>query len=82
VLQVVGHAGCFSAPAYVAYIFILFSFLICSPNWTGSIKIPSVTMMADKLAALAGAMPNSGGTESDRGDGIDHESLINKLYFL
>ena len=52
------------------------------PNWTGSIKVPSVTMMAHKLAQLAGVMPNSGGLPDDRADGINHEAFVNKLHFL
>lgn len=45
------------------------------PNWTGSIKVPSVTMMAHKLAELAGAMRNSG-------EDINHRALQNTIHFL
>jgi len=51
---------------------------ICShdyPNWTGSIKVPSVCQMAHKSAELAGGMV-------DGGESIHAEKFLNKIYFL
>jgi Piwi domain len=45
------------------------------PNWLGPIKVPSVTMKAHKLAELAGAFIDAGGT-------IDHATFANKDFFL
>jgi Piwi domain len=45
------------------------------PNWTGPIKVPSVTQKAHKLAELAGAF-------IDGGDTINCKALKNKDHFL
>ncbi|CAJ1932904.1 unnamed protein product [Cylindrotheca closterium] len=45
------------------------------PNWTGPIKVPSVCMMAHKLAELAGNM-------SDSGASMDNKGLKNRVHFL
>ncbi|CAJ1932898.1 unnamed protein product [Cylindrotheca closterium] len=45
------------------------------PNWTGSIKVPSVCMMAHKLAELAGNMKDSGAS-------MNHKALKNRVHFL
>lgn len=45
------------------------------PNWAGPIKVPAVTMMAYKLAELAGSMP-------DGGDSIRADRYANRIYFL
>lgn len=45
------------------------------PNWTGPIKVPSVTQMAHKLAEL-------GGSFGDCGRNINASKLKNKIHFL
>lgn len=45
------------------------------PNWTGPIKVPSVTQMAHKLAEL-------GGSFADCGSNINASKLKNKIHFL
>jgi hypothetical protein len=45
------------------------------PNWTGPIKVPSVTQMAHKLAEL-------GGSFADCGKNINSVQLKNKVHFL
>jgi aubergine len=45
------------------------------PNWTGSIKVPSVCQKAHKLAELAGMF-------TDGGDNINHKKFKNRPYFL
>jgi len=45
------------------------------PNWTGPIKVPSVTQMAHKLAELGGSFP-------DCGSNINASKLKNKIHFL
>jgi hypothetical protein len=45
------------------------------PNWTGPIKVPSVTQMAHKLAEL-------GGSFADCGSSINASKLKNKIHFL
>lgn len=45
------------------------------PNWTGPIKVPSVTQMAHKLAEL-------GGSFADCGKNIDAVKLKNTVHFL
>jgi len=45
------------------------------PNWTGPIKVPSVTQMAHKLAEL-------GGSFADCGKNINAKKLKNKIHFL
>jgi len=45
------------------------------PNWTGPIKVPSVTQMAHKLAEL-------GGSFADSGSNINAAKLKNKIHFL
>jgi len=45
------------------------------PNWTGPIKVPSVTQMAHKLAEL-------GGSFADCGSNINAAKLKNKIHFL
>ncbi len=45
------------------------------PNWTGPIKVPSVTQMAHKLAEL-------GGSFEDSGDSINASKYKNRIHFL
>ncbi|KAL3931387.1 MAG: hypothetical protein SGBAC_011334 [Bacillariaceae sp.] len=45
------------------------------PNWTGPIKVPSVCMMAHKLAELAGNM-------TDNGASMNNQALTNRAHFL
>lgn len=45
------------------------------PNWTGPIKVPSVTQMAHKLAEL-------GGSFADCGTNMNASKLKNKIHFL
>jgi len=45
------------------------------PNWTGPIKVPSVTQMAHKLAEL-------GGSFADCGNSMNASKLKNKIHFL
>eukprot|EP00526_Cylindrotheca_closterium_P001827 CAMPEP_0113606254 /NCGR_PEP_ID=MMETSP0017_2-20120614/2758_1 /TAXON_ID=2856 /ORGANISM="Cylindrotheca closterium" /LENGTH=1098 /DNA_ID=CAMNT_0000514789 /DNA_START=150 /DNA_END=3446 /DNA_ORIENTATION=- /assembly_acc=CAM_ASM_000147 len=45
------------------------------PNWTGPIKVPSVCMMAHKLAELAGNM-------ADSGQNMNNKALKNRVHFL
>lgn len=45
------------------------------PNWTGPIKVPSVTQMAHKLAEL-------GGSFTDSGNSMNASKLKNRIHFL